>query len=123
MPDQPPVHTGTEYESPSYEEDGLDYEPHRPRTYKEHIETPQGPVILNVHDFKADMKLEVGAIGVEELLKLYDGSILKIKLFGEFTTMMHALTSVGHSVERRVFECADFGVPQKRKRLFVKGSW
>lgn len=40
-----------------------------------------------------------------------------------FTAMVHALTSMTYSVRWRVLECADFGVPQKRKRLFLIASW
>lgn len=39
-----------------------------------------------------------------------------------FTAMVHALTSMTYSVRWRVLECADFGVPQKRKRLFLIAS-
>lgn len=40
-----------------------------------------------------------------------------------FTTMIHNLTSMGYSVKWRLIECADFGLPQKRRRLFMIASW
>ena len=40
-----------------------------------------------------------------------------------FTTMIHNLTSMGYSVEWRLIECADLGLPQKRRRLFMIASW
>lgn len=39
-----------------------------------------------------------------------------------FTTMVRDLTSLGYSVRWKVIECADFGVPQKRSRLFLIAS-
>lgn len=40
-----------------------------------------------------------------------------------FTTMVCNLTSLGYSVRWRVIECADLGLPQKRRRLFLIASW
>ena len=40
-----------------------------------------------------------------------------------FTTMVRNLTSIGYNIRWRTLECVDFGVPQKRKRLFVIASW
>ena len=40
-----------------------------------------------------------------------------------FTTMVRNLTSIGYNIRWKTFECVDFGVPQKRKRLFVIASW
>ena len=39
-----------------------------------------------------------------------------------FQSMVRELTSNGYSARWRILECADFGVPQKRKRLFVTAS-
>lgn len=39
-----------------------------------------------------------------------------------FTSMVRDLTSIGYSVRWRVLECADFGVAQKRRRLFMIAS-
>ena len=39
-----------------------------------------------------------------------------------FTTMVRNLTSIGYNIRWRTLECVDFGVPQKRKRLFVIAS-
>lgn len=40
-----------------------------------------------------------------------------------FTTMIHNLTSMGYSVKWRLIECADLGLPQRRRRLFMIASW
>ena len=40
-----------------------------------------------------------------------------------FTAMVHALTSIGYNVRWKVVKCVGFGVPQKRKRLFMIASW
>ena len=39
-----------------------------------------------------------------------------------FTTMVRDLTSLGYSVRWEIIECADFGLPQKRERLFLIAS-
>lgn len=39
-----------------------------------------------------------------------------------FTATVLSLTSLGYNVGWRVLECADFGVPQRRRRLFMVAS-
>ncbi|KAF6232017.1 hypothetical protein HO173_009854 [Letharia columbiana] len=39
-----------------------------------------------------------------------------------FTTMVHDLTSIGYNVSWRIIQCVDFGLPQRRKRLFMIAS-
>ena len=41
----------------------------------------------------------------------------------EYSTIVRNLTSIGYNIRWRTIECLDFGVPQKRKRLFVIASW
>ena len=41
---------------------------------------------------------------------------------GYFKSMVLDLTSIGYSISWRILECADFGVPQRRRRLFVIAS-
>lgn len=40
-----------------------------------------------------------------------------------FKKMVRDLTSIGYNVRWRIIECVDFGVPQKRSRLFMIASW
>ena len=40
-----------------------------------------------------------------------------------FNTVINMLTSRGFSVRWKVMNCADFGLPQRRTRLFVIASW
>ena len=40
-----------------------------------------------------------------------------------FQAVVPGLTTTGSSIRWRVLECADHGVPQRRKRLFMIASW
>lgn len=68
---------------------------------------------------------------VAEIVRLVEPRVVTLeevpqilcKYPGYFTAMVHALTSIGYNVRWRVIKCVGFGVPQKRRRLFMIASW
>lgn len=95
--------------------------------------SPPCQYFSNAHtvDGKDDEKNIASLFAVSELLnqakprvatlEQTDGLLLRHPIF--FNKVINMFTTLGFSIRWRVINCADFGLPQRRNRVFLIASW
>lgn len=87
--------------------------------YSKGIEGKKGVLWWQIHRILKEKRLKPKYLMFENVDRLLKSP--SIHRGRDFATILHSLTSLGYIVEWRVINAADYGMPQRRRRVFILG--
>lgn len=94
-----------------------DYSIATPLKSSQGLQGTKGALWWSIHRILSEKKVKPNYLFLENVDRLL---ISPAKQRGrDFETILHSLNNLGYAVEWRVINAADYGMPQKRRRIFI----